>query len=130
MVKEDKSLLRSRKNYEQCYNQLKQKPKSNPKNIKHVLGVKRKSALMDLGSYSMTESLTVDPMHDIFEGVVPYDVKLILHYIIYVLKLITLADLNDRIKNFNYGFYDKKNKPCPVSLDKCNTSLGQQASQH
>ena len=54
--------------------------------------------------------LPQDVMH-IFEGVLPYETKLLLFTLIYEKKLFTLKDLNDRIASFVCGMSEARNKP-------------------
>lgn len=55
--------------------------------------------------------LPQDVMHIIFEGVLPYETKLLLFTFIYDKKLFALKDLNDRIASFVYGRSEARNKP-------------------
>lgn len=57
-------------------------------------------------------------MHDMLEGVCPYEVKLLLHQFIYVDHFITLEDFNQRFKAFHFPFNDRKNKPSAVMPDR------------
>lgn len=62
--------------------------------------------------FHVTESINVDIMHDILEGVAPLEVKLMLRHFIYEEKLITLEQLNDRILSFSVWIwkYNKQTK--------------------
>lgn len=53
--------------------------------------------------------------HDIFEGVLSYDVALYLRYFIKKKRWFTYTVLNRRIKQFKYGSVDASSKPCEVS---------------
>jgi hypothetical protein len=72
-------------------------------------------------------------MHDLLEGIVPYETKLVLNNLTVIRKLLTLEELNARIASFDYGYVDKKNKPTTLSdadiADIDKHSLNQNASQ-
>lgn len=76
-------------------------------------GINTRSALLDIKDFDMFGGgLPHDAMHDIFEGVAPLAVKLLLsHYI--SSHLFTLKEYNDRLLNFNFG-YSEKDKPIPI----------------
>ena len=56
-----------------------------------------------------------DAMHDILEGVLQYKVKEMLKVFIWEEKYFSLEQLNDRIKNFDYGYYNDNNKPSTIA---------------
>ena len=49
-------------------------------------------------------------MHDIYEGVAPKEIKLVIGALINK-KLFTLEELNRRILSYSYGYKDKENRP-------------------
>lgn len=70
-------------------------------------------------------------MHDLLEGIVPLEIKKLLHYHITVKHSFTLAEYNDRLINFNYG-YSVWDKPVPILsriLNSPDQSLKSSASQ-
>lgn len=67
--------------------------------------------------FSIDTHVSVDVMHDIFEGIARYTMKVVFSGLISRFKVFTVAYLNDRIKNFNYG-PDSNTKPCPISSPK------------
>lgn len=77
-------------------------------------GVNKNSILNKLKYFHVTSGLPPDIMHDILEGIVVVEIKCMLSVFIQDLKLFTLERLNNRIKNFPYGFPDSKNKPLPL----------------
>ena len=76
-------------------------------------GVNTRSALLDVQHFDMFGGgLAHDAMHDLFEGVAPLEVKLLLsHYI--AAHLFTLNEYNDRLLHFNFGYLEK-DKPIPI----------------
>ncbi len=73
-------------------------------------GINRKSSLLNVKYYNMFHNgLPHDAMHDILEGVAPYEVKLVLsHYVSQ--GQFTLAEFNDRLVHLNFG-YSENDKP-------------------
>lgn len=72
--------------------------------------MKEKCVFDDLLDFNITENFTVDFMHDVCEGVASCDLSKMLHYFIQK-KVIALKELNNRIKSFDYGTIDSKNRP-------------------
>ncbi len=56
----------------------------------------------ELEKIPVAENLPLDIMHDLFEGVVPYEMKLLITYLVNH-KYFTIRMLNDRIKQFDFG---------------------------
>jgi hypothetical protein len=54
-------------------------------------------------------------MHDVLEGCLQYQCKELLKYLIQEVKYLKLDDLNFRIRNFDYEYYNDKNKPSPTA---------------
>ena len=54
-------------------------------------------------------------VHDILEGVLQYECKEMLNIFIYQLKYFTLQQLDEKVKSFDYGYYNDKNKPSPIT---------------
>lgn len=97
-------------------------------------GLKNYCSLSDLRFFSVTLNFNFDLMHDLLEGIIPYTLKLVLHYYITKKSVMTVAVLNTRIKEFNYGNVEAKNKPSDnfttYMLSKSDTKLKQKASQY
>lgn len=94
-------------------------------------GLKRHSVLNNLSFYHVSDNVAVDTMHDVLEGVGPYEVKLVLNSLIEQ-SYLTLERLNYRIRSFDYGFCDKPNKPSAISKNDLRNpegSMRQSASQ-
>ena len=77
-------------------------------------GLNESCVFHDLTGFHCTSNFSVDPMHDLLEGVCRYDAAVILYYFIYVAKFFTLHQLNERIRGFNYGCRDNLNKPVEI----------------
>ena len=94
-------------------------------------GIKRSTVLNNLRNFHACENYTVDVMHDFLEGIIPFEIKLIINSLIGQ-GCFSLQDLNDRLSSFNYGFEDKKNKPSlilPSQLTNPSGASGQKAAQ-
>lgn len=81
-----------------------------------VQGIKFRSVFnalqnFDVGSPGMSPCLG----HDIFEGVLSYDVALYLKYFINKMKWFTYTILNRRIRHFKYKATDTCSQPCEFS---------------
>lgn len=93
-----------------------------------VYGVSRLPILCKSRYYSVIDGLPGDVMHDLLEGVLQYECKEMLKIFINEQKYLTLNQLNKRIKRFDFGYYNDKNKPSPISqqtLNNGNNSLKQ-----
>lgn len=67
-------------------------------------------------------------MHNLLEGIVQYELKLFFHYLIKN-GYPSLNMLSDRIRSFNYGFLERKNKPSGIKMDGKGKHLGLNAIQ-
>ena len=96
-------------------------------------GINARTQLLEAPYFDPCEQLVQDVMHVFLEGVLAYEIKLLLHYYINDIKAFGLAELNNRIQQFNYGYSNSKNKPSLIldrDLEKTtSTNLGQSASQ-
>lgn len=54
-------------------------------------------------------------MHDVLEGGLQYEAKLVLQQFVFEEKYFTIEDLNFRIENFDYGYMNARNRPTPIS---------------
>lgn len=95
-------------------------------------GINGVPAMSEAPYYDVTKQLPQDIMHIFLEGILGYEMKFLLKYLIEN-RLITLHDLNQRINDFAYGYSETKDKPAPIKesdLDfKSFSNLGQSACQ-
>lgn len=89
-------------------------------------GVKRYCALNDLKYFHILDNQSVDIMHDLNEGVIPFTLKHLVKYCSSE-KIIKEVDLTKMIQYHDYGILNRKNVPSRINLDKHN--LNQSASQ-
>ena len=78
-----------------------------------VYGINRMSILEEAPGYSVIHGLPNDIMHDLYEGIVPYELKLLICYCINR-KYFTIDELNGRMER--YGFEDNKPRLFDPSL--------------
>lgn len=109
------SELRNRFNYEDDVNI----------NDPSLTGVVNNSMFNILPYFHCTLNLSLDLMHDFFEGIFQY---VICHSILYFIekKFFTLAELNEIINNFSYGSDDIKYIPnilTKKNLEDCNLKM-------
>jgi len=94
-------------------------------------GVHRSCCLAELKYFSIPENICPDAMHDVLEGCLQYELKLIIRQMVVVDQVMSLNDINSRILSFAYGV-DSKNKPQPITFDRLHSKekkLGMNASQ-
>lgn len=73
-------------------------------------GINRPSELDQIPNFSVAENLPHDIMHDLFEGVVPYEMKLLLTHLVNA-KYFTISTLNDRLRRFDFGYIERSDIP-------------------
>ena len=74
--------------------------------------------------FNFLDSPTVDIMHDLLEGVVPFEIKLVLQKLI-GLGNFSLETVNLRIMSHDFGYLEAKNRPSPIRLDGAGNRIGQ-----
>ena len=89
-------------------------------------GINRYSVLEDVPGFSVATCIPHDIMHDLYEGVVPYELKLLILYCVQH-NYFSIATLNDRIQRFDYVI----DKPSLIdhNLSKTSSKIRQSASQ-
>lgn len=91
-----------------------------------TLGVRRYCVLNDLNYFHITKNISVDILHDFYEGVVPFLLKRLFQFIIDA-KVVTKSKLIDMVSSYNYGELNQGNIPSALIFDKKN--LGQNGAQ-
>ncbi len=71
------------------------------------------SVLDEIPHVSVAENIPHDVMHDLLEGVVPYEMRLLLTFLVNA-KHITIPTLNDRLKRFDFGYTESSDRPSPI----------------
>ena len=88
--------------------------------------VNRLSKLEEVPGFSVINGLPHDIMHDLFKGIAPYELKLLLCHCVHQ-KYFSIDDLNERINVYDFG----TNKPALIDLQLITTpaKIWQSASQ-
>lgn len=123
LTTEKSESLRTIESYQ---NQLKTIAESSKVNLSETHGVKYYCILSDLEYFHILTHPTVDIMHDVNEGAVPFVLKLFFNKC-FESKVISAAKLSQIIQQFNFGWLDRQNFPSDIAIDR--RSLGQNASQ-
>lgn len=92
----------------------------------HINGVKKPCMLNELENFHILRNRTVDLMHDILEGIAPKCIKKKFQYMINN-KIMAKREIQERVRDHNYGKLLKDQKPSPLDLDK--KGLNQNANQ-
>ena len=80
-------------------------------------GVNRPSELDNIPFFSVVMNLPHDVMHDLFEGVIPYEMKLLLAHLVNA-KYFTIGTVNERLRQFDFGYTERSD--IPSQLDEKN----------
>ena len=92
-------------------------------------GINRNSILNELLYFNVCDgSLLPDIMHDLLEGVLQYEVKLLLRVLVQSDNF-TLEDFNSRLENTELGYMEYKNRPSIIS-SKTFSSNGNSLKQN
>lgn len=123
-VHEIKESMRTKSDYAITLDILAQNKDQKP-NFKESKGVKKPCIFNELKYYHMLDNCTVDIMHDMNEGVVPFFMKSLFQFIVQE-KIASVGDLQAMCRDHNYGFICKY-KPSKIIIEKDN--LNQNAMQ-
>lgn len=115
-------ILRTKELYSEHCNALAQDP-----TLLSMFGVKRTCPLNSLQYFHSSDNFAVDIMHDLLEGVVQYELKLLCQYLL--TDCISVNSLKERIQSFNYGYSERKNRPSGIKVDDGSKDLGLNAIQ-
>lgn len=93
-------------------------------------GINRNSILNQLKYFHVCNgALLPDIMHDILEGSLQYEVKLLLHAMIDDKNYFNLTLFNSRLENLELGYMECKNRPTVISA-KTYSSTGNSLKQN
>lgn len=96
-------------------------------------GIKEECVLHELGYFRWPNNHVFDPMHDLFEGILPMIIKKMLTYFVNDAKLITVGQVNNMIDEFDYGETEIRDKPSSnftiKSLKAKGNTISQSAAQ-
>ena len=66
-------------------------------------------------NFSVVRGMPHDIMHDLYEGVVPHELILLLQHCIIEESLFDLGLLNERLLSLDYGYNECGDKPATIS---------------
>ena len=78
-----------------------------------VYGINRMTISSELPYFDITENLPQDIMHVLLEGVFPCHLEQLLNYIVCESSVLSISQINSRIKSFPYAYFQEK--PSPIS---------------
>ena len=85
-------------------------------------GINHNSILNQLTYFHVCDgSLLPDVMHDILEGSLQYEVKLLLQVMVNTESYFSLDELNMCMENFELGYMESKNRPSAFSAKNFNS---------
>lgn len=80
-------------------------------------GINRHSVLDELQYFKVASgALVSDILHDVLEGALQYEVKLMLKKFMQDDRYFTIDQINQKIDAFDFGYLESKNRPTPLSL--------------
>lgn len=81
--------------------------------------------------FSISHNDGSDIMHDLLEGVIPLEVKLLLYTIVYTCSLLTLPEINSRLRSYDFSCNNRSKPSCITEshLKSPDGSLGQRSAQ-
>ena len=88
-------------------------------------GINRQASLDSLPNFNVVDNLPHDIMHDLLEGVVPCELKLLLQHFV-SMSYLSIATLKNRITAFDFGYSEVKDKPGLVESEvRCKQTASQ-----
>lgn len=98
---------------------------SNAVEVSREYGINYRSVLKELQYFDVTSgTLIPDVMHDVLEGALQYETKLLLRQLILSEHYFTLVDLNQQIDGLELGYTEVKNRPSPISANTIDEKDG------
>lgn len=90
-------------------------------------GVTGASPLNELHNFHVVNQLPQDIMHVLLEGVIPFELTLLLNHFVTDRKYFTIAELNDLLTSFSFTHQEAKDRPSPIKQQVCagSASLSQ-----
>lgn len=122
MVDESTMILRTKEEYAQMIAKIEA---GENLSLTETKGIKSACILNDMPNFHILSNVTVDLMHDVFEGIVGFLLEEVFKYCVRE-NITSLYRLQSLVDNYYYG-YLQKNKPSKLNIDKKN--VGQNASQ-
>lgn len=126
MVKEDPNIMRTKESYAKCVEIAEKFIESGEKiDLKKTKGIKRLCIFNELSSFNVLENITLDVMHDVNEGIIPFYLHSFFEYCD-TKNIVKKNEMMEMIRDFNYGFLNSRNRPSTLMFER--TNLGQNAT--
>lgn len=125
LVHEDRDKLRRKSTYERALLNAESQTQSK-KDLTASKGIKKACAFTELISFHPFVNLSVDPMHDLCEGILPFFIHQFIEFSVKN-RIMTKEQINGKIRDFDYGLLNSKNKPTAPNFE--SAKLGYSASQ-
>ena len=104
--------LRNKEDHEKQCNMLKNDDSGK---CSKEFGIYRNACLNELKYFNVCDgSLIPDIMHDMLDGVLQYEVKLMIQYMITIEHYFTLDMVNTKLENLDLGTSESKNRPTSI----------------
>lgn len=97
--------------------------------ISQLFGLKDECPLNKIPGFNIIDHQPPDIAHDIFEGIGPVVLSLVLTALVKEHKAFTLSDLNAAIVMFSYDSNVDRNRPQPMTMKPIGISVKQTASE-
>lgn len=123
MVRENPATLRTKNEYDAIISLLQSDA---PPNLTRSKGIKSPCILNTLDNFHILSNISVDLMHDVFEGTVGFLLEQVFNYLVRN-KIASIDELQNLVHCFQYGRLSSNNTPSKIILEKKN--VGQNASQ-
>lgn len=94
-----------------------------------IYGIIERSILLDVKHFPMMDwGLPHDIMHDLFEGVVQYEIKVLLLHCLEK-KMFTLEEFYHRLLDFDFGYTEVADKPTPITSQHLHSETSKHLRQ-
>lgn len=125
MVRENSEKIRGKQRYS---NHLQKIPVNTDDDcdLKLTKGVKKYCPFNDLKYFHILDNSSIDIMHDIYEGVIPFFLRTLFTTLLSI-GVSNFTEIQAKIRDFDYGILNKKSYPSNIKLKRNN--LGQCAAQ-
>lgn len=126
MTTEKVELLRTIPQYEEQVKKLSDATtKKKREELSTEFGLNRESSLNKLKTFHVIGSVVAEEMHDLWEGLLPIQMKKLLNHLIYDENpVMTLDWLNEAISDFDYEYSESLNKPSVIRKSHVNDKDG------
>ena len=111
--------LRDKTNHDKQCKLIEEDPSGN---ASKEYGINRNSILNQLSYFHVCDgALLPDVMHDILEGALQYETKLMLQTFVNNKNYFTIGEFNSRLENLELGYMDSKSRPTLISSKTLNS---------